>query len=114
MNDHRPSRLELLEFAERVAAQHLAQIRRWREVEQRQQAERAEGERRRPPAPEWLLEKGVDGRAATYVHVGSCWSGRKGARSQGITREQALQALTVDRTEPCPQCRPDTALGVLE
>nr|WP_241844920.1 DUF6233 domain-containing protein [Streptomyces silvensis] len=104
----------MLRFAERVAAQHLAQIRRWREAEERRQAERAEGERRRPPAPDWLLEKGVDGRAPTYVHDGSCWSARKGPRCVGITREQALRALSVDRITPCPQCRPDAVLGVLE
>ncbi|MFD9073652.1 DUF6233 domain-containing protein [Streptomyces lasiicapitis] len=75
---------------------------------------RGGGKCRRPPAPDWLLEKGLDGQAATYVHVGWCWSAKKGGRTQGITRDQALQALTTSRIDPCPQCRPDTALEVLE
>lgn len=35
-----PSRLELLAFAERVAEQHLAQVRRWKAAEERRVAER--------------------------------------------------------------------------
>ncbi|MFI8930921.1 DUF6233 domain-containing protein [Streptomyces sp. NPDC053474] len=66
------------------------------------------------PAPGWLLETAVGGGVAMYVHVGSCWSGRNCPGSRSITREQALQALTSGSTKPCPQCRPDTALEVLE
>ncbi|MGW0536242.1 DUF6233 domain-containing protein [Streptomyces sp. NPDC003032] len=36
-----------------------------------------------------------------------------GARSKGVGRGQALRALA-DRVGPCPHCRPDTALGMLD
>jgi hypothetical protein len=36
-----------------------------------------------------------------------------GKRSKGVTREQALRALA-DRVDPCPHCRPDTALGFVD
>ncbi|MEU9558301.1 DUF6233 domain-containing protein [Streptomyces fumanus] len=44
-----------------------------------------------------------------YVHAGDCWNAAKG--SIGITREQARRALA-EGVAPCPQCRPDTGLGV--
>lgn len=31
-----------------------------------------------------------------------------------LTREQAVEALTAQGVRPCPLCRPDTALGVLD
>ncbi|WP_322656344.1 DUF6233 domain-containing protein [Streptomyces justiciae] len=44
-----------------------------------------------------------------YVHVGGCHM--SGKRSTGVTRAEALRALT-DRVDPCPHCRPDTELGI--
>ncbi|MFI9155406.1 DUF6233 domain-containing protein [Streptomyces sp. NPDC053367] len=66
----------------------------------------------RPEPPAWLLELGLN-RAAppVHVHVGDCWD--TGGRSRGISREEALQALT-DGTPACTHCRPDTALGYLD
>ncbi|MFJ9037443.1 DUF6233 domain-containing protein [Streptomyces sp. NPDC102406] len=81
-------------------------------AEQRE-AERARGAAARPPDPDWLIERGLNKRAAVYVHEGTCWAGRKATRTQGITREQALQAMA-EGVDVCPQRRPDTALGVLD
>ncbi|WAZ27353.1 DUF6233 domain-containing protein [Streptomyces cinnabarinus] len=44
-----------------------------------------------------------------YVHVGGCWSAKK--RTRPITRDDARRLLT-GNVAPCPQCRPDTALGM--
>ncbi|MCX4669957.1 DUF6233 domain-containing protein [Streptomyces sp. NBC_01381] len=46
------------------------------------------------------------------MHVGGCH--KAGKRSKGVTREQAWRALSVDRVDSCPHCRPDATLGVLE
>jgi hypothetical protein len=69
------------------------------------------GEQARPPFPDWLIEQGLGGRAAGYVHVGGCHMA--GKRSHGITQDQARQALHA-RVDACPRGRPDTKLGVLE
>ncbi|MEU1275296.1 DUF6233 domain-containing protein [Streptomyces sp. NPDC005799] len=105
------SRLLLLRFLERVQLRDLERTRRWIADEERREAERQRGLEARPPAPEWLLERGLSGREAVYVHVGDCWNA--GKRGRGITREQAVRAL-VDGVKACPACRPDTALGVLD
>ncbi|MEU9117507.1 DUF6233 domain-containing protein [Streptomyces sp. NPDC048483] len=65
-----------------------------------------------PPAPpEWVvqLSVGSEGRPIA-VHVGGCASA--GRRARGISRDQAIRALT-DGLEPCALCRPDTELGIL-
>lgn len=112
MNDRAPlTRLDLLRFLERVQERDLARTRGWITDEERSEAERIRGEQARPPAPDWLIEQGLGGRTAVYVHIGGCWSGRK--RTEGITRDQARQALA-DGVDACPHCRPDTELGVLE
>ncbi|WP_369228774.1 DUF6233 domain-containing protein [Streptomyces sp. R21] len=75
------------------------------------EAERQRGVDARPPAPDWLIERGIGEGPAVYVHVGGCHMA--GKRSKGVAREQALRALT-DGVEACPHCRPDTELGVLD
>ncbi|MGW1953402.1 DUF6233 domain-containing protein [Streptomyces sp. NPDC001920] len=112
MNDPVPSRLVLLRFLERVQLRDLERTRRWIADEERRDAERQRGMNARPAAPEWLLERGLSGRAPAYVHVGGCWNA--GKRSKGITRDQALRALTEQGVPQCPHCRPDTALGILD
>lgn len=99
----------MLAFAERVAVQHLEQIRSWKADEERRQAERAEGERRRPPEPDWLVERGLQGHRSVYVHVGGCHMA--GKRSVAVTQAMAREALR--NVDACPHCRPDTALGLL-
>ncbi|GAA2288704.1 hypothetical protein GCM10010145_68760 [Streptomyces ruber] len=113
MTDSRPpSRLELLGFAERVAEQQLAQVRRWKAAEERRAAERERGVAARPAVPEWTVERSLGGRAsAVYVHAGGCHMA--GKRAKGVPREAAVRALA-EGVEACPHCRPDTALGVLE
>lgn len=101
----------LLRFLERVQLKDLERTRRWIADEERREAECRRGLQARPPAPEWLIERGLSGRAAVYVHVGDCWDA--GKRSKGISREGALRALA-DGVKPCPQCGPDAVLGFLE
>ncbi|MCF4136473.1 DUF6233 domain-containing protein [Streptomyces sp. Tue 6430] len=105
-----PSRLELLAFAERVAEQHLAQMRRWKAAEERRVAERERSAAARPAAPEWTVERGPGRASAVYVHAGGCHMA--GKRAKGVPRDVAVRAL-VEGVEACPHCRPDTELGVL-
>ncbi|MBP2583370.1 hypothetical protein J3A78_003848 [Streptomyces sp. PvR006] len=63
---------------------------------------------------EWavgLLRKG--GRPVpAEVHRGDCRM--HGGRSRPLTREEAIRAMTVDDIPPCPYCRPETDLGLLD
>jgi hypothetical protein len=79
---------------------------------ERRETERQRGEQARPPAPDWMLELGLNRDAVpVYVHQGGCWNA--GGRSRGVPREAALRALT-DGVPACPQCRPDNELGYLD
>ncbi|WP_329162752.1 DUF6233 domain-containing protein [Streptomyces sp. NBC_01717] len=70
-----------------------------------------QGEERRPPAPDWIIELSIGvGAQPIEVHVGGCYAAGKCHRT--ITREQALAALA-DGIRACIHCRPDTELGVL-
>lgn len=74
------------------------------------EAEIEQGRRRRPPAPDWLPERGLDGHSAPVaVHVGDCHMA--GKRSAPIGEAQARQSLT-EQVPACTHCRPDTALGI--
>ncbi|WP_329161564.1 DUF6233 domain-containing protein [Streptomyces sp. NBC_01717] len=77
-------------------------------AEQRER-ERQQGEERRPPTPDWVVELGI-GVGARPIDVGGCYAA--GKRHRTITREQALAALA-DGIRACIHCRPDTELGVL-
>ncbi|MFD4633083.1 DUF6233 domain-containing protein [Streptomyces sp. NPDC058284] len=112
MNDPRPpTRLDLLRFLERVQLGDLARTRKWIADEERREAERRRGEQARPPVPDWLIEQGLGGRTPVYVHLGGCHMA--GSRVRGVAREAALRALA-ENVDPCPHCRPDTELGVLD
>ncbi|GAA2560096.1 DUF6233 domain-containing protein [Streptomyces albidoflavus] len=102
-------RLELLRFAERVAERHLAEVKGWREEEERRRAERRTGKSRRPSSPDWVLEVGIgQGSPPVCVHVGGCEMAS--ARVRPLSRLQVLEGL--DRgIEPCTYCRPDSAVG---
>jgi len=79
---------------------------------EKREAERQHGEQARPPAPDWLLELGLNRDApAVYVHAGGCWNA--GKRSRGTPRDVALRALA-EGVPACPHCRPDVELGYLE
>ncbi|MGX1886240.1 DUF6233 domain-containing protein [Streptomyces sp. NPDC055287] len=66
-----------------------------------------------PAAPEWKLSLLRTGHGAQVdaVHTGDC--AMSGKRTQSMTHEQALRALTEDGITACPYCRPDRELGVL-
>ncbi|AKN74995.1 hypothetical protein QR97_39645 [Streptomyces sp. PBH53] len=113
MTDSVPSRLDLLRFLERVQVQDLERTRRWIADEERREAERLQGAQHRPPPPDWLIEHGLNRHNVQQVHTGECWAAAQSARTRPLTRAQALQALTEGVTA-CTQCRPDTALGLLD
>ncbi|MGW7708237.1 DUF6233 domain-containing protein [Streptomyces sp. NPDC054771] len=74
-------------------------------------AERRRGEERRPPAPDWVIERGIgQGSPPAEVHVGDCYAAKN---TRATTRDQALHALAAG-VRACTHCRPDTALGILE
>ena len=78
---------------------------------ERREVERQQGEKRRPPAPDWVLELGIgQGAPPTEVHAGHCYA--IGKRHRAIDRDQA-RALLDAGTRACTHCRPDTDLGVL-
>lgn len=79
-----------------------------------EQVEALDAANREPePPPPWALE--VNGaRQSAAVHTGDCAAGSKGMKWRPLTRDGALRALTSDQVPPCPFCRPDTALGVLD
>ncbi|OQQ13058.1 hypothetical protein B0675_36475 [Streptomyces sp. M41(2017)] len=111
MNDPVLSRLEQLRFLERVQLADLERTQRWIAAEEQRQLERRRGEQARPPAPDWLLEQGLNGGRPVYVHRGDCHMA--GKRRSGITEDQARQALR-EQVAACAHCRPDTDLGLLE
>ncbi|WP_223778797.1 DUF6233 domain-containing protein [Streptomyces sp. 135] len=91
----------------------LARTRKWIRGRGTAAGRRAEGERRRPPAPDWIIEKSIGDGPPASVHVGGCYAAPKWPRALGVTREQAREAL-YRQVPACPHCRPDAALGVLE
>ncbi|MGW9241298.1 DUF6233 domain-containing protein [[Kitasatospora] papulosa] len=106
-----PPRLEMLQFARRIALQQVDQIDQWIAAEERRAAERQQGEQARPPTPDWVVELGIgQGSPIAEVHEGHCYS--IGKRRRAITREQAL-GLLADGVRACIHCRPDTELGLL-
>jgi hypothetical protein len=79
---------------------------------ERREAEQQRGIQARPPAPDWLIEVGLNRDAPpVYVHVGGCHMA--GKRSRGVSRDVALRALA-EGIDACPHCRPDSELGVLD
>ncbi|MEE1808062.1 DUF6233 domain-containing protein [Streptomyces sp. BE133] len=106
-----PSRLVMLRFARRIAVQQVEQIDRWIADEERREAEQQQGEERRPPTPDWVMELSIGlGARPIEVHAGHCYA--IGKRHRAISREQALAALA-EGIRACAHCRPDTELGVL-
>lgn len=109
---HLPPDLPRLRTIETWLALQLAAVREAITAAERRETERQQGIAHRPPAPDWLLELGLNrGSPAVYVHAGGCWNA--GKRSRGVPRDVALRALA-DGVAPCPHCRPDTELGWLE
>ncbi|MFJ3930917.1 MULTISPECIES: DUF6233 domain-containing protein [unclassified Streptomyces] len=79
---------------------------------ERREAERRAGEARRPPVPDWVVERGIgEGRRPLYVHTGDCHLA--GGRRYPVSREVAARAVA-EGVEACPHCRADAQLGILE
>ncbi|MEU4507131.1 DUF6233 domain-containing protein [Streptomyces sp. NPDC024089] len=80
-------------------------------VAEQQELERRQGQERRPPVPDWIVELGIgQGSPPTEVHAGHCHAA--GKRRRAIDRDQGPRLLA-DGTRACAHCRPDTSLGVL-
>ncbi|MFE7167201.1 DUF6233 domain-containing protein [Streptomyces sp. NPDC057616] len=79
---------------------------------ERQEAEQQRGRQARPPAPDWLLERGLNpNNPPLYVHVGDCTMA--GKRVRPVDRGTARRAL-IEGIPACGHCRPDNALGILD
>jgi hypothetical protein len=78
---------------------------------ERREAEQQRAAQARPPAPDWLLEQGLNRDHALYIHTGDCVMA--GKRVRPIDRTAAIQALTEGVTA-CGHCRPDSELGILD
>ncbi|MFE2710657.1 DUF6233 domain-containing protein [Streptomyces mirabilis] len=106
-----PPDLPRLRTLETWLAHTLDRVRQQIAAVERQETEQRRGEQARPPEPDWLIEQGLSGRAAVYVHVGGC--GMAGKRSRGVERDQALRALA-EGVDACTHCRPDSELGFID
>ncbi|MFD9422322.1 MULTISPECIES: DUF6233 domain-containing protein [unclassified Streptomyces] len=107
------ARLEALLFLRRFQEQQLDKTDRWIAAERRRVAEKEQGERAKPPLPDYVVEVGIgSGAKPVMIHAGHCYM--LPDRHRAITREQAMAALTehADRVPPCTHCRPDTELGI--
>jgi hypothetical protein len=90
----------------------LDQVRQAIAAAERREQERQRGIDARPPAPDWLIEQGLNRDAPpVYVHIGGCHMA--GKRSKGAPRGAAMRALT-EGVAACPHCRPDSELGFLD
>ncbi|MEV6057771.1 DUF6233 domain-containing protein [Streptomyces sp. NPDC052107] len=107
-----PPDLPRLRTLETWLALTLDRVRRQIADLERRETARQHGEQARPPAPDWMLELGLNRDAVpVYVHAGSCWNA--GGRSKGVDRSTALRALA-EGVAACPHCRPDSELSYLE
>ncbi|MEU0200950.1 MULTISPECIES: DUF6233 domain-containing protein [unclassified Streptomyces] len=90
----------------------LDEVRRAIKAAEAREQEQQRGIKARPPAPDWLIEQGLNRDAPpVQVHVGGCWNA--GKRTRGIRRDEALRALA-DGVRACGACRPDSELGFLD
>ncbi|MEU3826431.1 DUF6233 domain-containing protein [Streptomyces sp. NPDC029080] len=111
MNDL-PSDLPRLRTLETWLAHTLDRVRKQIAAAERREQEQQRSEQARPPAPDWILELGLNRDSpAVYVHEGGCWNA--GKRNKGVDRATALHALA-EGVAACPHCRPDSELGFLE
>jgi hypothetical protein len=94
-----------------VQERDLSRTRRWIADEERRQAEKRVGEARRQPAPDFLIERGLDRSNIVALHTGACWD--PGKRVNPATRAQAIEALR-QHVPACTRCRPDAALGIAD
>ncbi|MFJ8364407.1 DUF6233 domain-containing protein [Streptomyces sp. NPDC093984] len=78
------------------------------------EAQREDGHRNRPPAPDWLVELGIgDGRPPVQIHTGDCHMAGKRHRHRPVSREEARRLLA-SGLHACTHCHPDQHLGILD
>jgi hypothetical protein len=107
-----PPDLPRLRTLETFLALLLAEVRKAITAAECREQERQRGITARPPAPDWLLELGLNRDSPpVQVHVGDCWNA--GKRSKAATRDAALRALA-EGVKACGACRPDSELGFLD
>ncbi|NUK55343.1 hypothetical protein HRW14_34910 [Streptomyces lunaelactis] len=105
------SQLQMLYFLRRVQLKQLRQTEHWIQEAERRAAQQV-ARRPPPPAPDWVLERGIgQGALPVLVHTGACYM--QFTRRKALSRDEARQAL-VDGVPACTHCHPDTALGFLE
>lgn len=81
-------------------------------IAQERQREQERGEQARPPAPDWLIELGIEqGRPAVLVHAGDCHMVR--GRWRAIDRAEAWRQRAAG-VEGCTYCSLDELLGYLD
>ncbi|MFI8002762.1 DUF6233 domain-containing protein [Streptomyces sp. NPDC086010] len=108
------SRLDRLRIVREWQAYQLGRTDRTiAELEEREASAVRAARAKPPPVAGWKLSvlRAGGGNQADSVHTGDCGMG--GKRTEAMTREQALRALTQDGVTACPYCRPDRELGVL-
>ncbi|MGQ4513720.1 DUF6233 domain-containing protein [Streptomyces sp. DW26H14] len=107
-------RLQTLERQLRIWLGHVEQaLAAAEQAELEQQRQERAAELARLPAGDWILSSprsrpGSPG----WLHTGECWENRPGMVA--IARDQALRVLADGAARPCPSCRPDRELRVLE
>jgi hypothetical protein len=107
-----PPDLPRLRTLETFLALLLDEVRRAIAAAETREQERQRGIEARPPAPDWLIELGLNRDSpAVQLHIGGCWNA--GRRHKGISRDEALRALA-DGVKACGACRPDSELGFLD
>lgn len=90
----------------------LTEVRTAIAMAERRELERQRGKEARPPAPDWMLELGLNrSNPPLRVHAGDCVMA--GKRVRAIDRGAAVRALT-EGVAACSHCRPDSALGILD
>ncbi|MFE6977232.1 DUF6233 domain-containing protein [Streptomyces sp. NPDC057682] len=105
-----PSDLPRLRTLEHQLSIWLGHIRAAIAAAEQREAERRQGEERRPPVPDWIVELGIGvGRPPSEVHAGHCYAA--GKRRRAIDRDEA-RALLASGVRACTRCRPDTDLGM--
>ncbi|MEU0414527.1 DUF6233 domain-containing protein [Streptomyces griseorubiginosus] len=68
--------------------------------------------KRRPPAPEWVVEVGIGtGRPPVQVHAGTCHM--IGSRRRPVSRDEARRLLA-EGLRACTHCQPDTQLHIID
>ncbi|WP_067383083.1 DUF6233 domain-containing protein [Streptomyces olivochromogenes] len=114
MHDDLPPDLPRLEAIETYLVLSLERVRAKKKAVLLREEERQRGERARPPAPDWLIEYGLNRDAMPVaVHLGDCHIAAKSSRVKGVDSDTVRRAIA-GGVEACIHCRPDAELGYLE